>query len=144
MFWGVSSHRYQHWPWGGCRPTCGKRGLLNICVYPRAKTNRLYLPQSNIPNTESEEKKDAVSAFWEACSEFTQTEKTRTWQKTAQIYSLNAKILWTFILKTVILWFIPFPENKAQIGKQHLEEMWPLREWEHRSEEAWLIDQLPT
>lgn len=40
---------YQHWPGGGCRPTCGKKGLLNICVYPLAKTNRLYLPQSNRP-----------------------------------------------------------------------------------------------
>lgn len=26
-----------------------KNGLLNICVYPQAKTNMLYLPQSNMP-----------------------------------------------------------------------------------------------
>lgn len=48
---------------------------------------------------------------------------------------------------TVILWFILFPEKKAQIGKQHLEGIWPLREWEEKrkkKEEAGLIDQLPT
>ncbi|TNN80447.1 hypothetical protein EYF80_009471 [Liparis tanakae] len=29
-----------------------RKGLLNICVYPLAKTSRLYLPQSNRPRAE--------------------------------------------------------------------------------------------
>lgn len=47
--------------------------------------------------------------------------------------------------RSVILWFILFPEKETQIGKQHLEGIWPLREWEkEKNEEAVMIDQLPT
>lgn len=132
---------------GGRRPTCGKNGLLNICVYPRAKTNRLYLPQSNIPSTErSQEKKDvawdlAYAMPGRSTLSHIQTEKTLTSVEDRKCtpsacYQTNVSTIWTFTRMAAILWFILFPEKTTQIGKQHLEGIWPLREWEKRRQ-AW-------
>lgn len=139
---------YQCWPWRGRRPTCGQRGLLNICVYPRAKTNRLYLPQSNIPSTErSQERRDVA---WDVpllclglfCLIF-QTEPDWNLYKRTSLLAKCNHIL-NILQSTVICWFALFPEKKAQISKQHLEGIWPLTEWKGKKEEAGLINQLPT
>lgn len=40
-----------------------KEGLYNICVYPPVKTNRLYLPWSNMPGTEESQKLKDLKKF---------------------------------------------------------------------------------
>lgn len=74
-----------------------RKDLLNICVYPRAKTNRLYLSQSNIPSTERN--KDKKDMAWHVASampgspilSYIQTEKILSSENKIESAALSAE-----------------------------------------------------
>lgn len=103
-----------------------KKGLQNICVYPPVKPSELYLPQSNIPSTETSQEEKEVPSEIRSVLLYLQTEATPNALRTMQTQSVALSRI--FFHAGLIYWFIFFSE-KTQIGKQHLEGVWPLREW---------------
>lgn len=157
-----------------CRPgkderlACGKKGLLNICVYPLAKTNRLYLLQSNSPSTGKPRREGKLPKprpiLWQGDPLFTHADwgyplslslislrGRRTGHVINTKHRPNVDKLWAFSGRLVIVRLILFHEWDRDSLTTHLEGVCPLREWEGRGKgrrrrrrQAGKIDYLPS
>lgn len=68
-----------------------KKGLQNICVYPPVKPSELYLPQSNIPSTETSQEESEVPSEIRSVLLYLQTEATPNALQKMQTHSGASK-----------------------------------------------------